>query len=262
MKDVWAAMEAGEVMVGHWVASASPTIVELMAGSGADMIAIDCEHGPLAPYGGELDACLRAAAAADVTALVRISGGDPAQVSRAADLGAAGVMVPHVNTAVQLRDLIAHIKFPPLGNRGCAPSVRAAGWGWVEVADFIDRSNASAELVPLLEEPEAFENLDELLSVDGLRAVAIGPLDLAVRLGGAGDADAQVRVQRLLERLLLAARRHGIAVIDGAWDLETFSRKVQAGCRGILYSGDTSLLVSALREQMGAVRSYLADVRT
>jgi 2-keto-3-deoxy-L-rhamnonate aldolase RhmA len=260
VRDVWSAMEAGEVVVGHWVASGSPTMVELMAGSGADLIAIDCEHGPVTPYGAELDACLRAAYAADITALVRVSGGDPHQVSRAADLGAAGVIVPHVNTAAQLRELIAHVKFPPLGNRGCAPTVRAARWGWTGVGEFIHQANASAEVVPLLEEPEAFENLDELLAVEGLRAVAIGPLDLAIRLGGADDAGAQARVRELLGQLLDAATPRGISVIDGAWDLETFTRKVQAGARGIMYSGDVSLLVGALREQMGAVFSYLAGM--
>lgn len=262
MRDIFAAMEAGEVIVGHWVASGSPTIVELIGASGTDVVAIDCEHGPLSPYGAELDGCLRAAYAADVTPVVRVSGHDPLQVARAADLGARGVLVPHVNSAAQLRELIAHVKLPPVGNRGCHPTVRAAAHGWRPWAEFVADTNASVEVIPMLEEPAAFDVLDEILDVDGLRAVALGPLDLASRLGGAGAGDpaAQARVDELLAVLVQGAGRRGISVLGAAYDLESFSQRVRAGCRGVLYSGDTFLLVAALREQLAGVRAFLAVV--
>jgi 2-keto-3-deoxy-L-rhamnonate aldolase RhmA len=261
MKDIWSAMDAGEVVIGHWVASGSPTMVEIIGHSGADVVAIDCEHGPLSPYGAELEACIRAAYAADVTPIVRIASQDGAQVSRAADFGAKGVIVPHVNTADQLRRMLSHAKLPPDGNRGCGPNVRAAAYGFQPWPEFLAATNASVEVVPLLEEPAAFECLDEILAVEGLRAVAIGPFDLAMRLGGVGTPDAERRVRECLDALLAAARPRAISVIDGAWDLDTFARKVQAGCRGIMYSGDTVLLAAALREQVGALRDHLAGGR-
>jgi 2-keto-3-deoxy-L-rhamnonate aldolase RhmA len=251
-------MEAGEVVVGHWVASGSPTMVEIVGRSGADLVAIDCEHGPLSPYGAELEACIRAAYAADVTPIVRIASQDGAQASRAADFGAKGVIVTHVNSAKQLRRMISHVKLPPVGNRGCSATVRAAGYGWQPWPAFMTETNSSVEVVPLLEEPAAFDRLDEILAVDGLRAVAIGPFDLAARLGGVGDAGAEERVRECLEQLAYACDQRGISVIDGAWDLDTFRRKVETGCKGILYSGDTSLIAGALREQMSAVRDYLS----
>ncbi len=257
MKDIWSAMEDGEIVVGHWVASGSPTMVELFGHSGADVVAIDCEHGPLSPYGDGLEACIRAAYAADVAPIVRIPAQDGAQVSRAADLGAKGVIVPHVNTAEQLRRMLSHVKFPPVGNRGCSSNVRAARYGWLPWPEFLEMTNTSVEVIPLLEEPSAFECLDEILEVDGLRAVAIGPLDLAARLGGVGNADAAAKVRDLLERLVSACDARGISVIDGAWDLDSVRQKVEAGCRGIMFSGDTWFVAQALREQMTQVRRVL-----
>jgi 2-keto-3-deoxy-L-rhamnonate aldolase RhmA len=258
MKDIWASMAAGEVIVGHWVASASPVIVELIGYSGADMIAIDCEHGPLSPYGGELDSCIRAAYASDIAPVVRVSSHDGAQISRAADLGALGVIVPHVNTAAELRRLFSHAQFPPAGNRGCYPAVRAARYGATPWSEYADRTRTSFTVVPLLEEPRAFDNLDALLDVDGLRAVAIGPLDLAARLEGVGTAAAEAHVERYLSELIAACGARQISVIDGAWDHDTVRRKVRAGVRGIMYSADVTLLAAALRDHLDPIRELLA----
>jgi 4-hydroxy-2-oxoheptanedioate aldolase len=258
MRDIWATMESGEVVVGHWVASASPAMVEIIGYSGADMVAIDCEHGPCSPYGAELEACVRAAYASDIAPLVRVVSHDGAQISKAADLGAVGVIVPHVNTARELEQLLSHARFPPLGNRGCHPGVRAARYGWEPWAEFVQESHRSFAVVPLLEEPAAFEQVDEILDVDGLRAVAIGPLDLAAREGGVGSPKAEAKVREYLERLLAAADARGISVIDGAWDLDSVRSKVEAGCRGILYSADVTLLAGAIRAQMAPVRELLA----
>jgi 2-keto-3-deoxy-L-rhamnonate aldolase RhmA len=259
MRDIWASMDAGEVVVGHWVASGSPVIVELVGYSGADMVAIDCEHGPISPYGGELDSCMRAAYASDIAPVVRVSSHDGAQISRAADLGALGVIVPHVNTASELRRLLSHAQFPPVGNRGCHPAVRAARYGATPWTEYAYRTRTSFTVVPLLEEPRAFEDLEALLDVDGLRAVAIGPLDLAARLEGVGTAAAEARVERWLSELIAACAVRRISVIDGAWDHDTVRRKVQAGVRGIMYSTDVNLLAGALRDHLDPIRALLAE---
>lgn len=258
MRDVWGAMERGEVVLGHWVASGSATMVEVIGHTGADLVVIDCEHGAVSPHGAELEACIRAAYAADVAPVVRVPSHDGAPIGKAADLGAKGVIVPHVNTAAELRALLAHARFPPHGNRGCHPGVRAARYGTRPWGAFADESEREFTVVPLLEEPAAFEHLDALLDVDGLRAVAIGPVDLAARFGGVGDPEAERRVGHCLTRLLAACAGRGISVIDGAWDLATVRRKVEAGCRGILYSTDVALLEGAIRAQTASVRSWLA----
>jgi 2-keto-3-deoxy-L-rhamnonate aldolase RhmA len=258
MKDMFAAMEAGEVIVGHWVASASTTMVELVGHSGADVVAIDCEHGALSPYGPQLEACVRAAYAADVAPIVRVPSHDGVQIANVADAGAKGIIVPHVNTPQELEDAIAHVKYPPLGNRGCSSTVPAARFGFQPWDEYLAEANATVEVIPLLEEPRVFQDLDAVLAVEHLRAVAIGPVDLAARLGGVGDPGASARVEELLAALVAACAPRNISVIDGAWDLETFQRKVAAGVKGIMYATDVSLLAGAIRTQMGPVRDFLA----
>lgn len=257
MKDIFAAMDAGEVVVGHWVSSGSTTMVELVGFSGADLVGIDCEHGSLSAGGPSLEACVRAAYAADVAPVVRVPSHDGVLISRAAEAGAKGIIVPHVNTPEELAHAIAHVKFPPLGNRGGSKTVMASRLGFTPWAQYLEETNATVEVIPLLEEPEAFAGLDAILDVPGLRAVAIGPFDLALRLGGADDERAEARVQELLEQLVAACDPRGISVVDGAWDLETVQRKVRAGCKGIMYSGDVPILADALRERMGPVRAFL-----
>lgn len=259
MKDVWAAMAGGEVVLGHWVVSGSPTIIEAAGRAGADFVAIDCEHGPVSPLGAELDACVRAAYAADVAPIVRVASHDGAQIAKAADLGAKGVIVPHVNSAAELRALFDHARFPPAGKRGCHPLVRASGFGAQDWGAFTADSAASFTVVPLLEEPAAFERLDELLDVEGLRAVAIGPFDLAARVGGVGDPGAQARVAELFTRLREACDARGLSVIDGAADAEGVRRRIEAGCRGIVYSLDVALVGGAIRQALALVREDLPD---
>lgn len=262
MRDLWAVMDAGEVVVGHWVASASPTIVEVLGHTGADFVAIDCEHGPISPYGSELDACVRAAYAAGVAPVIRVFPHDPVAVAKAADLGATGVIVPHVNSAEELDGLLEHARFPPSGNRGCYPSVRASRFGAMAWEDFRAASEQTFTVVPLLEEPQAFTHLDEILDVPGLRAVAIGPFDLQARLGGVGDPVARARVEELFDQLLAACAERGIHVIDGASSAQEVERKVAAGVRGIVFSVDVLLLERAIRDHMDAVRAILETART
>lgn len=259
MRDVWAAMEAGQVVIGHWVVSGSPVMIEALGHTGADLVAIDCEHGPVSPYGAELEACVRAAYAADVAPVVRVASHDGTQIAKAADLGARGVIVPHVNTPEELAALLSHARFPPHGNRGCHPVVRASRHGADDWAAFVAASEATFTVVPLLEEPEAFERLDEMLDVDGLRAVAIGSFDLAARLGPLGDTATQAQLDELHGRLAEGCAARGLSLIDGAWDVEDARSKIAAGCRGILYSADVSLLTATVRREIADVRRALAD---
>jgi 4-hydroxy-2-oxoheptanedioate aldolase len=260
MKNITATMRTGEVVVGSFVVSASPSAVEIVGYSGADFVVIDCEHAALSPYGTELEACVRAAYAADVTPIVRITSKEGGQVLKAANFGAIGIMIPHVNAPEELERMIQHAKIPPAGNRSCAPPVRAARHGWEPWPDFVERTNAEVQVIPILEEPAAFERLSELLAVPGLEVVCFGPYDLAQRLGGVGTA-AEARIDEYLRELIRICDERGVVVMNLAWNSEQVRQQVEAGCRGIIYSTDVSLLNIALREQYDVLRQELHGVR-
>lgn len=261
MKDILALMRAGEVVVGTFVVSASPSAVEIVGYSGADFVVIDCEHAALSPYGTELEECVRAAYAAEVAPIVRITSKEGGQVLKAANFGALGIMVPHVNRPDELGQMIRHAKIPPLGNRSCAPPVRAARHGWEPWADFVERTNTQVEVLPILEEPGAFDSLDELLSVQGLNVVVFGPYDLGQRLGGVGTAEAEEKIDDYLRELIRICDEKGIVVMNLAWNADQVEHQVEVGCRGIIYSTDVSLLNAALREQYEVLRERLDGVR-
>ncbi len=261
MKDIMALMRAGEVVVGTFVVSASPSAVEIVGYSDADFVVIDCEQAALSPYGTELEGCVRAAYAADVTPIVRITSKEGGQVLKAANFGALGIMVPHVNKSEELARMIQYAKIPPLGNRSCAPPVRAARHGWEPWPNFVERTNAQVEILPILEEPEAFDSLDELLAVPGVNVVVFGPYDLGQRLGGVGTAEAEAKIDEYLRELIRICDERGIVVMNLAWNTDQVEQQVEVGCRGIIYSTDVSLLNTALREQYEVLRERLGGVR-
>jgi 4-hydroxy-2-oxoheptanedioate aldolase len=248
MKPIMSMMAAGEVVVGSFVVSGSPAAVEIVGYSGADFVVVDCEHAALSPYGTELEACVRAAYAADVTPIVRITSKDGAQVLKAANFGAIGILVPHVNTADEIAEMLQYAKLPPVGNRSCAPPVRAAKHGWEAWPDFVARTNDQVKVIPIIEEPRAFDNLSEILSVPGVDVVCFGPYDLEQRLPGLEPAQMETRIERFLTILV---------DMNLAWNAEQARRQVELGCRGIIYSTDVSLLNLVLREHFVELRSKL-----
>ena len=158
--------------------------------------------------------------------------------------------------------MLSYAKLPPAGNRSCAPPVRAARHGWEPWPDFVERTNATLEVIPIFEEPEAFARLNDILDVPGLGVVCFGPYDLAQRVGGVGTAEAEATIEDCLEKLVAACNERGIVVMNLAWNVDQARHQVEVGCRGIIYSTDVSLLNSALIEHFGKLRRALDGVRT
>lgn len=262
MKDLMSLMRAGQVVVGPFVVSASPSAVEIVGYSGADFVIIDCEHSALSPYGTELESCVRAAYAADVTPLVRVTSKDGGQLLKAANFGAKGVIVPHINTPEEMTRMVQYSKLPPVGNRSCAPPVRAARHGWEPWGDFVARTNEELLVIPLFEEPQGLESVEEILAVPGVDIAFFGPFDLGQRVAGVGTSGAEKKVQEYLEKLLAVCTRLGIPVMNLAWTANQARDQVKAGCRAIAYSTDVSLLNDALREQFAVLRDTLGTVVT
>lgn len=169
--------------LGTFVQIPSPEIVELHGLAGFDFVILDMEHGA---FGfDELRHLIRAAEVRAVSPIVRVSEVSRGLISRVMDLGAAGVMVPQIETAEQLEAVVRAVKYPPLGGRGYCSGVRAAGF--VGRPGFTAAANQQTAVIPLIETPTAVDNLDSLLAVPGVDAVMIGPGDLSSAMGCPGD---------------------------------------------------------------------------
>ena len=114
---------------------------------------------------------------------MRVRENQQVEILQNLDLGYAGVQVPNVDTPEQARNLVSYVKYTPLGVRGLSPSVRACDYGTCGVQEYIDTANANTMIVSHCESKTCVENLDEVLKVDGIDVIFIGPMDLSQSYG-------------------------------------------------------------------------------
>ena len=171
---------AGETLLGTFLKTPHPHIVEVLGGAGLDCLCIDAEHAPFDRR--DLDACIMAAQLRGIPALVRTPSNAPEQILNALDCGADGVVVPHVRTASAAREIAASAHYGP-GGRGYAGSSRAAGYGTKAMPDHKRDSAAKTVVIAQIEDVEALNEIDEIAAVDGIDALFIGRIDLTVALG-------------------------------------------------------------------------------
>jgi 2-keto-3-deoxy-L-rhamnonate aldolase RhmA len=182
-------LRAGQPVYGVSVMIPSPQIVEMVAAAGFDWVLLDCEHGTLTLESVELMAM--AAEASGITAIARPVSRSAEHILQVLDRGVMGVQVPHVNTAADAREVLAAVKFHPLGRRSLAAGTRAAAYdAHGTLADYVKAANDATLIAVQLEDKEAIENIDELLQVDGIDVFFIGPSDLSQSLGFPGNPKA------------------------------------------------------------------------
>jgi 2-keto-3-deoxy-L-rhamnonate aldolase RhmA len=205
--DLKAALRARRPLAATFVKTPLHEQMEVLALSGLDMICLDAEHAAFDRRC--LDACLLACRAGGLPSLVRVPALAPVPILQALDMGATGIVVPHVRTAEEAHSLVGMSTFGR-GGRGFAGSTRAADYTGKPMAQHLADSAAQTTIVAQLEDAEALDDLDNIMAVDGVDGILIGRVDLAVSLGAAAiDAP---EVTDAITRICAAAARHGRAV--------------------------------------------------
>lgn len=177
--------------VAAFVTLPAPAVVEHLGRMEFDVLGVDAEHSPLDL--GELEALVRAGDVAGTPVLIRICelGID---VSRVLDMGAAGVVVPRVETAEQAAQAVQRARYAPDGSRGAGPG-RASGYG-VNFEQYLQEANEYALVLAQIETVKGLAVLDEIVAVQGLDAIFIGPRDLSVSLGVERGSDTHLQAIR------------------------------------------------------------------
>ena len=201
-----------------WVGINDAQIAEALAREDFDAVTLDMQHGSV-DLVGAAQAILSVALAGKPT-VVRIGVGDFSSASRMADAGAAGVIAPMINSAEDARRFAEYIKFPPLGRRSWGPRACAPLSGFVGPAYFHE-ANAITLAIAMIETREALDALDDILAVDGIDGVFVGPADLSIGLSGGGAvAPRGEAVEAALTKIAAAAKSHGkfagLFCFDGA----------------------------------------------
>ena len=237
-----ARLAGGERLLGTFLKTATGHATEILGGAGFDFVVVDAEHAPFSR--GDIDLLMLASRAAGIASIVRVASADEAHLQTALDCGAAGVLVPHVDSAEKLRKVISACRFAG-GTRGFSNSPRAGEYGALGFAEYIATSDSSTSIIAMIEDVAALDRLDEIFAVEGLTAGFIGRGDLSAALGapGVGDPVVVAAVARITE----AARRHGIPLIAHVATGEDpdIARLGGAGVSAFLVASDQGLMRQA-----------------
>ncbi|WP_027482507.1 4-hydroxy-2-oxoheptanedioate aldolase [Deinococcus pimensis] len=237
------ALVARERAIGLWMGLADPTCAEICAGAGFDWLLVDGEHAPNDLR--SILAQLRAVAPYDVEAVVRPPVGDAVVLKQYLDLGARSLIVPMVESAGQARALVAATRYPPRGVRGVGSALARAS-RWNTRPDYLARADSEVCLVVQIESRAGLDALDEIVAVEGVDGVFIGPADLSGslgHLGNPGHPEVTEAVADAARRVNAAGKAVGILTSD-----ETLARDYLAGGFSFVAVGvDTTLLARATR---------------
>jgi 2-keto-3-deoxy-L-rhamnonate aldolase RhmA len=230
-------------LLGTFVKTPHPAVVEILGLSELDCICIDAEHAPFDR--GSLDMSVLAARAGNFPALVRVSRADPAEMLNALDLGATGVLIPHITTAAAAAAAVMSCRYKP-GGRGYAGSTRAARYSTRSLADNIERANTEVTVVAQIEDAEALNNIDAIAGVEGIDALFIGRMDLTVSLGAGSPMDPVVLAA--VTAICASARRAGRVVGMFTPTIEETHRWFDAGATLFLLGSDQQFILHGARD--------------
>ena len=196
-------LHAGELLVGTWVKTPHPHVVEVLSLSSLDVLVLDAEHAPFDR--GSLDGCILAARAGGKPVLVRPASAAPEQILNALDCGADGVILPHIRSADEAADAVKACTYTS-GGRGYAGSSRAAGYTTKGMAG---HRAAAKDVVVIaqIEDVEGVENIDAIARVEGLDALFIGRADLTIAYRAETPDDAVV--VHAVDRIVAAGKAAG-----------------------------------------------------
>lgn len=222
--------------VGTFVKTASPHVVEVLGTTGLDFAVLDAEHAPLDR--AALDLMMLAGRAAGLPLLVRIPDREAATVLSVLDMGAAGLLVPHVDTAEQARAVVAHARYRG-GDRGYSGSPRAAGYGTLGMKQALAQGNQTLVMCQI-ESPEAVRNAAAIAAVDGVDGLFIGRADLALAMGldDSKHADVSAATDQSIAAALAAGKLAGVFTAS----VDERDRYAAAGVRWFVFGSDQSFM--------------------
>jgi 4-hydroxy-2-oxoheptanedioate aldolase len=259
MKDLRAMMKAGKPCIGIFAVTASPALVEAIGYSGLDFVIIDCEHAALSAWGTELEECVRAAYAADITPLVRITENSKGMALKALNFGAKGVIAPHINTKEDAEKLVRFCRFAPEGRRSAAPPVRAAKYGFTPFPEFWKKQNKENMVIPIIEEKEALQDLSKIIEVKGLDVLFYGPFDLSMTMGLDGVTD-HPTIWKGLDDTVKLCKPKGLPVANLCWDIKSAAESIKRGALMIALSVDMVIFRQGLQALMANVEKELRNL--
>jgi 4-hydroxy-2-oxoheptanedioate aldolase len=245
-------LEAGQPVFGTFVYLGDPAISELLGHAGLDFVVIDMEHTLLGLE--TIENHVRAAHAGGTTPFVRVPENNPKLINRVLETGAAGIMLPQLKDRADAEDVVAAVKYPPVGQRGMCRVTRATSYREEAFWDYAEEANQETMIIALIEDKSAVENISAIASVEGIDVLLPGRGDLSCSYGVSGHLDHPIVNEAAEQVIAVGASMEGKAggmVVFRPEDAQTW---VDKGALFLVFSQDSRILFNAYRDAVQTLR--------
>lgn len=252
-------LNAGECVYGTSLEDClDPEIAVVLAAAGLDFFFIDTEHCT-ASYAQIQQAC-RAGRSAAIMPLVRIPQNEPHLLTRTADMGPMGIIVPRVHSAEIAKAVIDSLKFPPLGHRGFGLRTTITDLYPAPAFEQVESCNRESMVVLMIESEQGLSAVEEIAAVPGVDALFIGPYDLTLSLGIIEQFDNPIFWQAV-DRVFKAAAQNGIAAGLQTRNIDLLLEARKRGGRFLIFSSDTGVLFDGYKQAMAKLKGAVSGRR-
>ncbi len=244
--------DSGQTAICGWLLLPDALTAEIMAGQGYDSVTIDLQHG-LIDYQKALS-MLQAMNGSSAIPFARVPWLDPAIIMKLLDAGILGIICPMINNGDEASRLASYVRYPPLGERSFGPA-RA---GFIVDPDYGGKANELIQCLAMIETAEGYRNLEEIVAVDGIDGVYIGPIDLTLGLYGndlpIGIDRQEPEMLEAIERILKTAHAAGKKAGIHCGTPEYAARMANLGFDLVALSTDLGLFSAASKSGLQATR--------
>jgi 4-hydroxy-2-oxoheptanedioate aldolase len=245
-----------EKPLGTFLVMATQSHVECMSEVGLDYVIIDTEHGP---YDTEnMINLIRGAEQANMTPFVRVANADHKEIQRCLDQGAKGLIVPMLNTIEDFKKVVSLAKYTPVGKRGFA-GVRSNNYGYnedisVDIEEFMGKCNDEILVMPQCETVDALEIIEEVVHLDGIDGIFVGPFDLSISLGVPVQFD-HPKFIKAINRILSACKEANKFAIIYAGSTQAAKDDFAKGFDSVAYNIDASVFIDGYKREINEIKS-------
>jgi 4-hydroxy-2-oxoheptanedioate aldolase len=242
-------LQAGKPALGTFCLGGSPLLAEVLGHAGFDFVVVDLQHGENSA--GNLVGMMHAVSATPATPLVRVPSNQPADIQRALDMGAYGVIVPMVNTRAQAEAIRESVRYAPGGARSWGP-LRGLLYGG---GDYFAKAHEELLVLAMLETAESVRNAKEILSVPGIDGCFIGPNDLSIALGFPAELTeyppaVEAAMAAILEAAVATGKAPGIYTPSPA----TAKARLAQGFRFVCAQNDFGMVYASAAAAIKSIR--------
>ncbi|MBG9983056.1 hypothetical protein HZY86_08175 [Aerococcaceae bacterium DSM 111020] len=246
----------GEQVLGIFHGVGNASLVEIIGYTGFDYVLLDTEHGPYDVVAAQ--EYIRAALLAGVTPLVRVKDNQRNSLLKMLDVGARGIIIPNVKTVEEVKDIIANSKYAPIGKRGFGANngnkFLTGDYTQMSLSELFDIHNRETLVIPQCETKECLDNIEEIVSLEGIDGIFVGPYDLSVALGCPGETNDPLLIEAMEKVLHVCQKYHKFAFIY-AQTIEEARKRFDMGYASVTYSMDSIIFADACQRVIHDIKT-------